>query len=72
LFNKNKRYIQSERGDRLAREEKEKVLKAVRINPDTWQKALGKARSRGLTMEELIDKLLRLYNANRANVKGGK
>ena len=56
----------------MPREQKEKVLRAVRVNPDTWDKALGKARSRGLTMEQLIDGLLRLYNANKTNVKGGK
>jgi hypothetical protein len=51
---------------------KDKIMKAVRVDPETWQKALGKARARGLTMEQLIDGLLRLYNANKANVKGGK
>ncbi len=56
----------------MTREQKDKVLKAVRVNPETWHKALGKARARGMTMEELIDGLLRLFNANKANVKGGK
>ena len=44
----------------------------MRVNRETWHKALGKARARGMTMEELIDKLLRLYNANKINVKGGR
>lgn len=56
----------------MGSKQQEKALKAVRINPETWDKALGKARSRGMTMEQLIDKLLRLYNANKINVKGGK
>jgi hypothetical protein len=56
----------------LPRESEEKVLKAVRVNPETWQKALGKARSRGMTMEQLIDGLLKGFNANKINVKGGK
>ena len=56
----------------MKREGIKKVHKSVRVNPDTWHKALGKARSRGITMEQLIDKLLRLYNANKVNVKGVK
>ena len=49
-----------------------KILRGVRVNPETWDKALGKARARGMTMEQLIDGLLKLYNANKVNVKGGK
>jgi hypothetical protein len=56
----------------LSRKAKEKVLKAVRVNPDTWNKALGKARARGMTMEQLIDRLLKGFNANKINVKGVK
>lgn len=56
----------------MPRDESEKVLKAVRANPETWQKALGKARSRGMTMEQLIDRLLKGFNANKFNVKGVK
>jgi macrodomain Ter protein organizer (MatP/YcbG family) len=59
-----------EGGDRLNSKEVKKHHKSVRVNRETWEKALGKARSRGMTMEELIDKLLKLYNANKVNVKG--
>ena len=58
--------------DRLTREAQKKVHKSVRVNPDTWNKALGKARARGMTMEQLIDRLLKGFNANKINVKGGK
>lgn len=56
----------------MERKEIKKYHKSVRVNRETWHKALGKARSRGMTMEQLIDKLLRLYNANKINVKGVK
>ena len=39
----------------------EKVIKAVRIAPDLWQQARGKALIEGMSMQGLITKLLTEY-----------
>lgn len=45
-----------------------KVAKAIRIDPDLWQQARAKALGQGMTMQDLITKLLTEY----LKKKGGK
>ena len=46
----------------------EKMVKAVRVDPELWNKARVKALSQGVTMENLITQLLKEY----LKKKGGK
>jgi predicted HicB family RNase H-like nuclease len=48
-------------GDAELSKKEQKILKAVRVNPDLWQKARIKALTHGKTMEQLIDNLLTKY-----------
>jgi len=40
-------------------------MKSVRVKPEIWLKARVKALSQGLTMEELINKLLTQYTGGK-------
>lgn len=44
------------------------VSKSIRIDPDLWQQARAKALGEGMTMQDLITKLLTEY----LKKKGGK
>ena len=46
----------------------EKVTKSLRVDPGLWQKARAKALLEGMTMQDLVEKLLTQYLAK----KGGK
>ena len=39
----------------------EKVMKSIRIDPDLWHKARVKALAKGMTLQDLITKLLTEY-----------
>ena len=39
----------------------EEVTKSVRVDPDLWRKARAKALAEGMTLQDLITKLLREY-----------
>ena len=39
----------------------DKVAKAIRVDPDLWQKARAKALGEGMTMQDLVTKLLTEY-----------
>ena len=44
------------------------VTKSIRIDPDLWQQARAKALAEGMTMQDLVAKLLTDY----LKKKGGK
>ena len=39
----------------------DKVTKSIKIDPELWQKARGKALSEGMTMQQLVASLLTEY-----------
>jgi len=45
-----------------------KVTKSIRMDPELWNKARAKALTEGMTMQDLVDRLLKEY----LKKKGGK
>ncbi len=43
------------------------VAKTIRIDPELWHKARVKALTRGMTLQDLISKLIREYLGKEAN-----
>lgn len=46
----------------------DKVTKSIKMDPELWQKARGKALGEGMTMQDLVTRLLTEY----LEKKGGK